>query len=699
MRPVPLGCQCDASASADCTSCRLCQDVCPSRLDLARVVATSRRLEGVATSHQGLFTALATLEAQGASATLGEWHATRPGVRTGDDAVFFPGTAALMDPFFAREAEYAVGPHAALLLLNSAGIEPRVVGGGSGHDLWYQGAFEEFEALSARLVPLLEEAVAATGGGPVVCHSAEDAHALRDLHGVDAVHVSRFLADAGLDLSPAGGDAPRVAFFDPCRLGRYAGEYEAPRQLLERVAHPVDLGWRQGEEPCCGVSAWVNCNPWSKDNRREVLARASEAGVEVLVTGCPMCQVHLDCYYAEEGYDPAAEGAVPPVRVADLSQVLAELAGLLDSDREPMEGPEVPTDAGLLAPVDRAPDARWLEGEALRESHLCTQCLRCVHECPQDAPVLDRVLSVRRGTWLNGLTPGALREMQASIEADGNPFGQPRAGRTEAYPPGLQARVTDDGEDRTPEVLLFPGCVYSYQDPRALAAASRVLEAAGVDHAVLGEAEGCCGYIDHLMGAEGEFLDVARATMARIVATGARTLVTPCAGCFRTISQLYAEVDPGWPGQLEVLHLVEMVDRLVDQGLVPLGDGGRVRMVAYHDPCDLGRHGGVYDAPRRVLSALPGLVLEEFPRSRAEAECCGGGGGLRAFDAGVSMDIAGRRLSSLAEGIEVVATSCISCKGNMRLAAARMGRGGGRRLRVRTVVELVADSLEGGGEG
>ncbi|NIP33862.1 MAG: hypothetical protein GWO00_03750, partial [Gemmatimonadetes bacterium] len=203
MRPRALGCECDPSGAADCTSCRICEPHCPPRLDLARVVATSRRLGGVPTSHQGLFTATATLEALGAPSALGEWHATRPGVETGDDAVFFPGTAALMDPFFDREPEYAVGPHAALLLLNAAGLRPRVVGGTSGHDLWYQGYFEEFRALSERLVPLLEDALEATNGGPVICHSAEDAHALRDLHGINAVHLSQFLEGTDLGEGPA----------------------------------------------------------------------------------------------------------------------------------------------------------------------------------------------------------------------------------------------------------------------------------------------------------------------------------------------------------------------------------------------------------------------------------------------------------------------------------------------------------------
>ncbi|UCC92801.1 MAG: (Fe-S)-binding protein [Thermoplasmata archaeon] len=698
MRGVTSGCECDRFGAVECTSCRICEPVCPTGLDLARVVATSRLLRGPDTSHQGLFGELASLEAQGATARIGEWHGTLPGVRTGEDVVFFPGTAALMDPFFERDTEYAAGPHAAMLLLNAAGLGPKVVGGGSGHDLWYGGRLDEFKALGERLVPRLEEAIAAVGKGPVVCASAEDAHALADLHGVEAVHISEFLAGRDLDLPGVEEDRPRVAFLDPCRLGRIRGIYDAPRTLLELVAEVVDLGWPRGEEPCCGVSAWVNCNAWSKDHRESILRRAHEAGIDALVTGCPMCQVHLDCYYSEPGYDEGDSAVVPPLRVVDISVLVAEQGGLLSPDRERLEWPMEERGTGttgLLLPVDRRPVDEWLAGPPTTAAHLCTLCLRCVHECPQDAPVLEHVLRVRRGLWDNGIPAEGMEAMVTSIAREGNPFGEPREGRTEAYPPSMARRVLGD-EDRTPDVLVFPGCVYSYQDPRALAALAKVLEAAGLDYAVMGDEEGCCGYMDHLAGAEEEFQEMARGLMGRVVATGARALVTPCAGCFRTLSQLYTEVDEGWPGQLEVLHAVELIDRLLEEDrLIPQSDG-KVRMVAYHDPCDLGRQCGVYDPPRRVVAALPGVVLEEFPASRTDAECCGGGGGLRTFDAGKSMDVGRRRLESLVEGIDMVATSCISCKGNMRLAAARLARDRGPRLRVGTVVELVASYLDGG---
>lgn len=347
----------------------------------------------------------------------------------------------------------------------------------------------------------------------------------------------------------------------------------------------------------------------------------------------------------------------------------------------------------MLLPVEAAPLGSLLDEEVVLNTHLCTLCMRCVQECPQDAPVIKHVMRVRGALWSRGRTPEGVAAMVASARDRGNAFGEPRGGRTEAYPPALKARVLPADPGTAPEVLLFPGCVFSYQDPRGLAAVVQVLEAAGVDYAVLGEEEGCCGYVDHLAGAEAEFEALGRGVMERIRASGARALVTPCSGCFRTFSQLYPALDADWTGDVEVLHLAQYVDLLIAEGRLPLADEAEVLMVAYHDPCDLGRNCGVYDEPRRVLAALPGVVVEEFPECREVAMCCGGGGALRAFDPGRSQEIARRRLGTLVEGIDVVASACPSCKGNLRLAATRMAREGGQRLRVIDISEVVASRL------
>lgn len=690
---------CDAKGGgAVCTSCRICQEVCPPRLDLARVVVASRWVEPPVDAHWSVFASLATLAAMGAATPMGEWHATRSGVATGDDCVFLPGDAALLDAFFRRPGvEYAAGPHGALLLLAAMGVRPRVLGLSTGHDLYYQGRLDEFAALRDRNLPLLRAALDATGGGPVVCASAEDAHALLDLYSVEAVHVVEALRGHDVPLRPADdGPRLRVAFFDPCRLGRYRGVYDTPRELLSRVAEVVDLGYPRGEEPCCGISAWLGCGERSKVDREAILRRAADSGAQALATACPMCQAHLDCYYFEEGYDPDDAARAPRVRIADVCELVAELGGLRPAGSPRLEppGPEAlrattPPPARRIA---RAAPARWLDDATVRAAHLCTMCVACVEACPQRAPVLEHVLRARRALVSDDLSPPSVAALTGPMRSEGNPFGEPRARRTEAYPASLAARIGLS----SPEAVLYMGCVYSYQDPRAAEAVARLVEVSGARVAVLGEQEGCCGYVAHISGHEVLFRDVARATAASVTATGTGTLVTPCAGCHRAFATLYGDAVPGWEGGVEALHLVEWLDTLLRDGRLPLSRDAPAVTVAYHDPCDLGRHQGVYDAPRRVLAALPGVRLAEFPASRERAECCGGGGTLRSFDAEVAMQIAERRLRTLPAGVDTVVSACPSCKGNLRLAAARVRRDGGPRLRVLDIAEVVASRLDGG---
>ena len=144
---------------------------------------------------------------------------------------------------------------------------------------------------------------------------------------------------------------------------------------------------------------------------------------------------------------------------------------------------------------------------------------------------------------------------------------------------------------------------------------------------------------------------------------------------------------------VEVFHVVEYVDQLISRGTLkfekPLN-----RKVVYHDPCDLGRHMNVYEPPRKILQAIPGLQLVEFKENRNLAKCCGGGGGLKAFDNDLSGDIAYRRVLEASDlGAEVIVSACPSCKSSFQQAAARMRKEKRGRLKVIDITELVAEAL------
>ena len=171
----------------------------------------------------------------------------------------------------------------------------------------------------------------------------------------------------------------------------------------------------------------------------------------------------------------------------------------------------------------------------------------------------------------------------------------------------------------------------------------------------------------------------------------AKTLVTTCAGCYKTFKDLYPKhTDRAMP---EVLHLVEYMDRLISDGKVAF-TGSFSKKTVYHDPCDLGRHMNVYEPPRRVLAAVPGLELLEFPLNRQMAKCCGGGGGLKAFDTAMSDEIAYKRVKQANDiGAEVLTSACPSCKRSLQSAAGRLKREEGVKIQVMDIAEILAKAL------
>lgn len=321
--------------------------------------------------------------------------------------------------------------------------------------------------------------------------------------------------------------------------------------------------------------------------------------------------------------------------------------------------------------------------------YTCADCMRCTAMCPAAIKVSEVVEAARRFVAEAGHLPEAYQHILSSINAEGNPFGEPRTKRTETLPAESRGLV-GKGDTRRPEALVFGGCVNSYQDVSLLPSLMGVLDSAHITYAMLGEDEGCCGYIAYLSGSP-EWEDIARATVERLRSTGASVLVTPCAGCLKTFSRLYPEhgLDPG----MKALHAVEYVLLLIEEGRLSF-DRPFEHRVAYHDPCDLGRHLGIYEPPREVLLRIPGVQLVELPTNRKLAKCCGGGGGLKVTDIDLSRDIGyDRILEALSVGADVVVSACPSCKDNLKLAAGRARKEGRGKVRVMDLIEVVGRSM------
>ena len=324
----------------------------------------------------------------------------------------------------------------------------------------------------------------------------------------------------------------------------------------------------------------------------------------------------------------------------------------------------------------------------LHALYTCTSCGGCMSVCApySGKDPLKTITALKEKAVLDGKAPLPAHEpIVKSLENYGNPWQAPRAKRA-SWAKKLDLK---DAAAEPVEVLLYAGCTYAY-DPvlsSTLQKAAALLQRAGVDFGILGENELCCGSTLLRMGDRAGFERMAGANLESLKALGVKTIVTGCSGCYSVLKEEYPELEKL---PFEVKHITELLAELIKEG--KLEPKGEVAMtVTYHDPCHLGRYCEVYDAPREVLQAIPGLELVEMQRSRDNAWCCGAGAGVRTAFPEFAAWSAGERLYEAKEtGAEAVVTACPFCEQNLRGAADG--------YEVLSVVDLLARSLGEGGE-
>ena len=312
----------------------------------------------------------------------------------------------------------------------------------------------------------------------------------------------------------------------------------------------------------------------------------------------------------------------------------------------------------------------------------CFMCGASSATCPSGVPVEEIFLEARGELVREGLLPEALGQLGETIQSTGNLTGEPGELRL-SWAQNLELSPPQGG---THEMIYFVGCVSSlypqaYGLPQDMV---RLLEVAQADYAILGSDEICCGYPLYISGLMDDAREMARANLQKVRETGASRLITTCPSCFRAWREFYPrllEEDLG----LEIIHSTQW---LVEAGLSlsPLE-----KRVTYHDPCDLGRGSGIYDAPREFLSSIEGLELVEMPYTRAESLCCGGGGNVESLDQSTGKAVAQMRMRQAAgTGAEIAVSACPQCK---RTLAG--GRSKDARIPVLDIVELAWRSVSG----
>ncbi len=330
---------------------------------------------------------------------------------------------------------------------------------------------------------------------------------------------------------------------------------------------------------------------------------------------------------------------------------------------------------------------KTLSPERLREYgetvFRCTLCGRCQEVCPVGIGLRDLWLTVRSDMAHSDACPEKVFTIRDNLRESHNVFAEDNEERAD-WVDLLRERPAHGFIRDHAGIVYFTGCVASYfpmaqKIPMALA---EILDHAGVDFTLLGEDEWCCGF--PLFGA-GLFDEAAESIAHNIDAVkrrGARQVIFACPTCYQMWREHYPHV-------VQIKHVTEFLVELLRDGRLPLAE--LPMTVTYHDPCDLGRGARIFDEPREIIRAIPGVELVELPRNRENCQCCGGGGNLEMIDPELSAKIAGEKIDEvLSTGAGAVITSCQQCVRTMNTYVRRNKI----QLEVLDIAELVHRAMK-----
>lgn len=326
-----------------------------------------------------------------------------------------------------------------------------------------------------------------------------------------------------------------------------------------------------------------------------------------------------------------------------------------------------------------------LNPEFVNRLFQCSMCGRCEEVCQTNIKLFQLWQAARSDVFQSDLWPKELKQLGSTLESTSNIYGRPLERTWAATSEMVKQKI-----GKKAELAYFVGCVPAYMSrfqtiPKSLVL---VMEKLKLNYTVLGPEEWCCGNPLFLTGAHPLAEKLVKHNVEKIVNLKVKTLVTTCAGCYRAFKEEYPKIlNQELP--FKILHSSELLAQLVDEGKLKFKK--MEKTVTYHDPCELGRHCKVYEAPRRVIENIQGLKFIELYKNKNNCTCCGGGGMLKLTNPELAIKIASKKLDEAKEvGANTIISACASCKLNLS-DAIRLTK---TQIEMLDITEIAAEALD-----
>ena len=290
---------------------------------------------------------------------------------------------------------------------------------------------------------------------------------------------------------------------------------------------------------------------------------------------------------------------------------------------------------------------------------LCTQCYRCRELCTEGLEIPKLITALRELALKNALEPESVQNLSKSIQE----FNSPYQSQTRTKETWISKNKGKCHQSQDAELLFWVGCTPSIMAPNIAQATAEVLTKLDLRYKIM-NSEPCCGEPLISLGLINQAKNIAEKVKKVVEKTHVKKLVTSCSGCYNTFTKLYPNVLDVDFSDIEILHISQVLSTNIHENFKL----EKPMTLTYHDPCTLGRHSKIYNAPRKVLESIEGLNFIEMERNKEYAGCCGGGGGVLSLDYKMAMKMANTMLTKdiLPLNVEGLVTCCPSCYLNFK---------------------------------